>query len=87
MNNLIYVGMWIASTAFDRNIVVQNIASYVIVTDADNIHFDVEHDPISSHVSGEIMTDQMLYVVDSSLVHVRLKIEKSTAGTHLSLTG
>jgi hypothetical protein len=79
--------MWVVGTAFNRNIVIQNIAEHLIVANADNSHFNVEYDPIPSHVSGEIMADQMLYVVDSSLVHDRLEIEKSTAGTHLSLTG
>jgi hypothetical protein len=41
----------------------------MIITNASDVDFGVKDDPIPSHVFGEIVTYQMLYVVDSDMGH------------------
>ena len=66
--------MGIMGTASNWNIVVHNIAGYMITMNSDNSHFGVKYNPITGHVLGEMMAYQMLYVVNGSLLHNRLYI-------------
>jgi hypothetical protein len=63
--------MEIVSSTLYRNIVINNIAVYMILTNSFKVDSAMKRFSVLTHVMSKVMIDQMLNVLDGSLVHRR----------------
>jgi hypothetical protein len=59
----------VISSTLNRPIVINDIAKNMIFTNTLNVDLTMEKGSFLTHVLGQVMIDQMLYVTNSRLAH------------------